>query len=1307
MGAACQSGGCRQGGSTEDAATALSDEVHPIFDDGRPKAASEDPSTIEPHGWNRMVSISDKDLMRQVSMMSRQLSPTVGDTMHLAQAAKVANGTGFFVGLDTRSSNALKVLEHYGLKDLETPEDIAEQLQALRLKVICDKEFHGENVVGVMMDSTLMTSKVDGRQKVATYLWKEKQVVPFLSLHGLASEQNGVELIQIEDMEDQLSAASTWRVHGVKARCMIRAPNKTGIQAAIDQQFEIANLVRNHDLVPAVHLEVSIDAQDKASCEELLLKVLLSSLDALEGEAQVLLVLTLPNMPNIYLPLAHHPRVIRLLALSGGYSRDDSCTMLVQNVCMAACFSRALLEGLRASMSADEFSATLRRSCERIAHCCKETPQVEQQLAKLCTQNGLIVTLDERAIASGEALESLGHTVPDGGWTDAEVADRAGRMTWRIVSDLEFKGTKILAAILSERLIDSEVDGQTLPDFLWTHRQVVPMLQLEKLMQDGELRSDFDAILARAKQDGYFAVQIRTARLRKTDGASMRTRVLEMFTYADKIRSAGLVPSLNMEVATDSPKKEDIEHLLFDEVVLALGNLKPGEHVILSVTLPAEANLYLPLTQNPCVIRVAGRYRGASRQAGCGHLAKCFGITSAFGAAFTEGLRITLDEAAFSAAIRQSSDELYHASTYVPTKEIQAAKVSNTDGFIVAMDQSGARASKILQDYGVSETELVEKVEVKINMQRMLERFLSNPALNGSMVVAVTLPVGMLSHQLANRPLPKYVWEVKQIAPFVGVDKGLRTEKDGVCMMAEVPELEKVLAKALKLGAVGAKTRSSIKAPSRDGICQLVRQQIRIARKVLAKGMLPLIQIAVELDARDKARCEQQLVLQLLAGMKVLKAGEQILLWLSLPDEPHVYMPLLAHPNVARLVGLSGGHDNAESCRRLSQTVGMIAGFGRAMFEGLTASQPEEEFTATLDKTSKAMFRVSRSVTARTLQMARLAKQDGIIAALDSSGETLAGIMQHYGSCGANDSESMVATEARTMRKRIMTSSVFNGSRVIACVIPEDMLAESLDRMLCARYLWEVKKVIPFLRIDTGLMPQSRGVCLMNDLERVKAGFDKALAFGCVGIKVRSVIVAADSEGIKAAVDQHFEVAKGALAKKLVPILQIEVDPKAADRDRARCEQLLRGNLVSSLRHLDDKDKVIMQITLPAKANSFSAFTTHANVLRTVALSGGTSATEACKQLSENEGLIGAFGRAIVQNLSAKQTELEFTRGLDAALDDIFLSSLRGDASLEGSAALQHVSSMRSTSSSKRSLKDVAQKVSTLQTVSNATSGHR
>lgn len=905
-------------------------------------------------------------------------------------------------------------------------------------------------------------------------------------------------------------------------------------------------------------------------------------------------------------------------------------------------------------MSDEEFSAALRDSCERISKCCKETPKEEQQLAKVATQDGIFATLDDIAVASAEALQRMQYIAPKGGWTDDAIAAKSGHATWRIVSNKSFSGTKILACVIHEMIRGVVIDKLTLPAFLWAHRKVVPILRLTRHSQDGKLRSDFDDVLAQAKADGYFSVMIGT-KIRKPDGPRIRQVVSDMFTYGGKMRDAGLIPYMQFEVVPDSIKKNECEHMLFDELVGALGNLKPGDNVMLGMAMPVESNLYLPLTQNPNVVRVSGRYRGVDKAGACALLSKCYGITSAFGQAFTDGLKVSLDDEVFSSTLEKNCDDLFEASTYIPTKEIQAAKVMNTEGFFVPMDQQGDKMLKILQAYGIKESELTEKAEVKVHVSLMQERVFSNSSLNGTVALGATISPDMISQQMGNRPLPKYLWEVKKMVSFVSLDKGLQREQNGVMQMEAVAEMEKVVAKASKAGVVGGKTRSVIRSANKNGIDQICKQQLSYARKLLNKNLVPLLQIEIEIAATDKPKCERYLVAQLFSALKTLKSGEKILLWLSIPETPNIYLPLVAHPNVGRMLVLSGGYGLEESCRRLSQNVGMIAGFGRAFLQGLAISQSQADFTASMEQTSRAMYQVSRSVKAEQMQMVRMASQDGFIAALDARGETLAKTLQQYGSSSAKADNGTLSREANKMRTRIMTNPAFHGGRIIACVIPEDMVALNVNTMLCAKYLWEVKKVIPFLRVDVGLAPEARGVCMMQNLEAVKARIEKAASFGCFGTKARTLIKSPDGEGVRAIVEQQFDVAKCALARGLVPILHLEVDADA--QDKVRCEQQLRTALASALRQLD-KDKVMLELTLPSKAGSLSAFATHPNVLRAVASSSGLSRTQASEQLRANQGFIGAFGRALIQDVAVKQTEGEFTCNLDNAMDEIFLSAV-------------------------------------------------
>mmetsp|Transcript_117791 Transcript_117791/g.340512 ORF Transcript_117791/g.340512 Transcript_117791/m.340512 type:complete len:244 (+) Transcript_117791:1-732(+) len=241
------------------------------------------------------------------------------------------------------------------------------------------------------------------------------------------------------------------------------------------------------------------------------------------------------------------------------------------------------------------------------------------------------------------------------------------------------------------------------------------------------------------------------------------------------------------------------------------------------------------------------------------------------------------------------------------------------------------------------------------------------------------------------------------------------------------------------------------------------------------------------------------------------------------------------------------------------------------------------------------------------------------------------------------------------MRTRIIVNAKFTGERTVGAILFE----QTMDREICgkptARYLWEEKKVVPFLKIDKGLLDEKDGVQLMKDMPQLDALLDRAVAAGIFGTKERSVIKKADKAGIQAIVDQQFEIGRQVLAKGLVPILEPEVDIKAADKDK--CEELLLAALMDGLAKLTPEQRVIFKLTIPSKPNLYKPVMEHANTLRVVALSGGYSRDDACKLLAENAGMIASFSRAFSEGLSAKQSDEDFTATLDMSTEMIYQAS--------------------------------------------------
>ena len=242
-----------------------------------------------------------------------------------------------------------------------------EAIHAMRARIIKSPAFNGDKVMGAILFERTMDGEIDG-VPTAEYLWKERSVVPFLKVDkGLAEEENGVQVMKpMPDLDALLERAVAKGIFGTKMRSVINAANREGIAAVVAQQFDVGRQILGHGLVPIIEPEVTISIADKAAAEDILLAEILKQLDALGADRQIMLKLTLPETANLYKPLVDHPRVMRVVALSGGYSRDEACRRLAENTGMIASFSRALTEGLSAQQSDAEFDAALAASIDSI-----------------------------------------------------------------------------------------------------------------------------------------------------------------------------------------------------------------------------------------------------------------------------------------------------------------------------------------------------------------------------------------------------------------------------------------------------------------------------------------------------------------------------------------------------------------------------------------------------------------------------------------------------------------------------------------------------------------------------------------------------------------------------------------------------------------------------------------------------------------------------------------------------------------------------------------------------------------------------
>ncbi len=284
-------------------------------------------------------------------------------------AAQAANKDGFIAALDQSGGSTPKALKLYGLDESawSSEAEMFDLVHAMRARIIKSPAFTGDKVMGAILFEQTMDREIDGTP-TAQYLWEKRGVVPFLKIDkGLAAAADGVQLMKpMPDLDALLKRAVAKGVFGTKERSVVDAANPKGIAAIVAQQFEVGAQVLAHGLIPIIEPEVTISIADKAEAEELLLAEILKHLDKLPAGKQVMLKLTLPAKANLYKPLVDHPRVMRVVALSGGYSRDDANAKLRQNDGIIASFSRALTEGLSAQQSDSEFNAALAAAIDSI-----------------------------------------------------------------------------------------------------------------------------------------------------------------------------------------------------------------------------------------------------------------------------------------------------------------------------------------------------------------------------------------------------------------------------------------------------------------------------------------------------------------------------------------------------------------------------------------------------------------------------------------------------------------------------------------------------------------------------------------------------------------------------------------------------------------------------------------------------------------------------------------------------------------------------------------------------------------------------
>jgi fructose-bisphosphate aldolase class I len=286
-------------------------------------------------------------------------------------------------------------------------------------------------------------------------------------------------------------------------------------------------------------------------------------------------------------------------------------------------------------------------------------------------------------------------------------------------------------------------------------------------------------------------------------------------------------------------------------------------------------------------------------------------------------------------------------------------KVKSENGFIAALDQSGGSTPKALRMYGVEETEYSNEEEMFTRVHEMRTRLITSNAFTGKRILGAILFEDTLGREIEGKSSARYLWQGKQVVPFLKVDQGLAAEQNGVQLMKPIPGLDDLLAKANAQDVFGTKMRSVIKLANPEGIKQIVEQQFEIGQKILAAGLIPIIEPEVDIHSPEKADAEALLKAEILAQLDALPADQVVMLKLTLPEAANFYQELIKHPKVLKVVALSGGYSREEANTKLAENNNMIASFSRALTEGLSAQQSDKEFDAMLDRAIENIYQAS------------------------------------------------------------------------------------------------------------------------------------------------------------------------------------------------------------------------------------------------------------------------------------------------------------------------------------------------------------
>ena len=290
----------------------------------------------------------------------------------------------------------------------------------------------------------------------------------------------------------------------------------------------------------------------------------------------------------------------------------------------------------------------------------------------------------------------------------------------------------------------------------------------------------------------------------------------------------------------------------------------------------------------------------------------------------------------------------------------QLQRIKNDSGFIAALDQSGGSTPKALENYGVSGDEYDNDEAMFDLVHEMRARIMTCDTFDNERVLGAILFEDSMDREVNGKPTANFLWEDKNIVPFLKVDKGLAEQMSGVQVMRPMPDLDALLDKAKKYPVFGTKMRSVIYEPNVDGIELVVQQQFDVAKQILSKGLMPIVEPEVDINSAQKHECELLLKADILRNLERLSDDHQVMLKLTLPEEAGFYQELIDHPKVLKVVALSGGYSRHDACDKLEENPGMIASFSRAFTEGLSKQQSDKEFADTIDASIDEIYKASK-----------------------------------------------------------------------------------------------------------------------------------------------------------------------------------------------------------------------------------------------------------------------------------------------------------------------------------------------------------